>query len=279
MRRCPFCAEDVADDATRCPYCASDLTAATATGPGGGSSPAAGAGASTSSAGAPLPSAGAPPSADDLPSAGAGDPWSAGGAGPGADAAPVAATVRFSHTGQRFLLGYDDADFGIWDRTAPAAPVERFPRSDEGWSQAWRRYSSLEPGNQPVQAVTTGSYVGPAADGGVGAPYGGAGAAYVSPAAQPAGWAHQGYGAPARRTNSMATASLVLGICGMVLFWLFAVPPILALIFGNVARGQIRTSGGTQEGDGMAIAGIVLGIVGIVLFVVALIIGATRNPS
>ena len=28
--------------------------------------------------------------------------------------------------------------------TSPAAPVERFPRTDDGWGQAWRRYTQIE---------------------------------------------------------------------------------------------------------------------------------------
>ena len=65
-----------------------------------------------------------------------------------------------------------------------------------------------------------------------------------------------------RTTNGLAIASMVLGI-----LWLYWVGSILALIFGYVARSQIRER--NQAGDGMAIAGIVLGWigVGIVLFV------------
>jgi Domain of unknown function (DUF4190) len=63
-------------------------------------------------------------------------------------------------------------------------------------------------------------------------------------------------------TNGMAITSLVLGILGMVgIIWIIS--PILALVFGYIAKGQIDRSGGTQEGRGMAIAGIVLGWVGI----------------
>jgi hypothetical protein len=60
----------------------------------------------------------------------------------------------------------------------------------------------------------------------------------------------------------MAVASMVLGILGMVgMVWIIS--PILALVFGYIAKGQIDRSGGFQEGRGMAIAGIVLGWVGI----------------
>lgn len=57
-------------------------------------------------------------------------------------------------------------------------------------------------------------------------------------------------------TNGMAIAAMVLGI-----LWVYWIGSILALIFGYVARDQIKRTG--QSGDGMAIAGIVLGWVGI----------------
>ncbi|MFL5790487.1 MAG: hypothetical protein ACJ76A_03195 [Actinomycetota bacterium] len=52
--------------------------------------------------------------------------------------------LQYTHTGTRYLLGYGQTFFGIWDRQDPAAPVERFPRSDDGWGQAWRRYTQVE---------------------------------------------------------------------------------------------------------------------------------------
>jgi hypothetical protein len=52
--------------------------------------------------------------------------------------------LQYTHTGTRYLLGYGQTFFGIWDRQNPSAPVERFPRSDDGWGQAWRRYTQIE---------------------------------------------------------------------------------------------------------------------------------------
>ena len=49
---------------------------------------------------------------------------------------------------------------------------------------------------------------------------------------------------------------MVLGI-----LWLYWIGSILALIFGYVARQQIRREG--HGGDGLAVAGIVLGWVGV----------------
>lgn len=59
-------------------------------------------------------------------------------------------------------------------------------------------------------------------------------------------------------TNGFSIASLVLGIV-----WVFGIGAILAVVFGFVARKQIRESGGRQGGSGMALAGIILGFVGI----------------
>jgi hypothetical protein len=80
-------------------------------------------------------------------------------------------------------------------------------------------------------------------------------------------------------TNGFAIASLACGIGGIVLFF-FGIGSILALVFGYVARGQIKRSGGTQGGRGMAIAGIVLGWIGvafILLVIVLAIIGASTG--
>lgn len=65
-------------------------------------------------------------------------------------------------------------------------------------------------------------------------------------------------------TNGMAIAAMVLGIC-----WVYWVGSILALIFGYIARRQIKARG--QKGDGMAIAGIVLGWVGAASLIVVII--------
>jgi Domain of unknown function (DUF4190) len=57
------------------------------------------------------------------------------------------------------------------------------------------------------------------------------------------------------RTNSAAVASLVFGIVS----WFICpfVGGVLAVIFGHVARGQIRRTG--EGGGGLAIAGLILG--------------------
>jgi Domain of unknown function (DUF4190) len=81
------------------------------------------------------------------------------------------------------------------------------------------------------------------------------------PSPPPPGGAYPGgYGGgySAKKTNGFAIASLVLGIIPCC-------NGILAIIFGFVAKNQIKQSGGTQGGDGMATAGIVLGIAWLVI--------------
>jgi hypothetical protein len=88
---------------------------------------------------------------------------------------------------------------------------------------------------------------------------------------QPGGYPQQ-YGAPvgypyvpAQKTNGMAIASMVLGI-----LWVYWIGSILALVFGYIARNQIRERG--EGGAGMAVAGIVLGWVGIGILGIVLIL-------
>lgn len=84
-----------------------------------------------------------------------------------------------------------------------------------------------------------------------------------------------GYGQPpyAPPTNGKAQASLwtgigllVLGCCGLGLFG------FVPVILGVKARNEIRASNGQQEGDGMALAGIVTGAIAILLSVLMIVL-------
>ena len=79
------------------------------------------------------------------------------------------------------------------------------------------------------------------------------------PAQQYPGWV------PPPRTPGQAYAALILGIVGLVLCPVL--PSILAVIFGHIARGEIRRSGGQLGGSGISLAGLILGWVGIGIWV------------
>jgi hypothetical protein len=103
---------------------------------------------------------------------------------------------------------------------------------------------------------------------------------YQSPAGYPsAGYPPQGapWGAP-HRTNGLAIASLTCACVGIIPF-LFGIPCLLGIIFGFVARSQIRNARGAQDGAGLALAGIIVGFSLIGLFILAIILVAIFDPS
>jgi uncharacterized protein DUF4190/uncharacterized protein DUF1707 len=101
------------------------------------------------------------------------------------------------------------------------------------------------PGGQPT-GPAPGAYQGPS----------------YAPAAQGYGGGYQvtGY-AP---TNPLSIASLVCGLAQFLGFWV--VTGIPAIIMGHIARRQIRERG--EQGDGMALAGMILGYIGLVLGII-----------
>ena len=81
------------------------------------------------------------------------------------------------------------------------------------------------------------------------------------------------YPAPAlKRESSLAIVSLIAGIVGWTI--LPFIGSIVAVITGHLAKKEIRESGGTMSGDGMALAGLILGytMIGVALLVLVLII-------
>lgn len=92
------------------------------------------------------------------------------------------------------------------------------------------------------------------------------GPGYQAPGYPPPGYGPAGYPPGYRRTNPLAIASLACG-CAQVFFTLFSGIP--AIILGHIARRQIRQTG--EDGDGLALAGLILGYVGVVLTIAAII--------
>jgi hypothetical protein len=72
-------------------------------------------------------------------------------------------------------------------------------------------------------------------------------------------------GMPPKRSG-MAVASLVLGILAVIpCFWGCMIFGILAVVFGQLGKKDIRESAGAKTGEGAAKWGFILGIVGLAL--------------
>ena len=73
-------------------------------------------------------------------------------------------------------------------------------------------------------------------------------------------------------TNELAVISLVMSLLG---FLIPIVPQIGGIICGHIARSEIRQSGGTQTGSGIALAGLIISYLSIsifcILFMVSLV--------
>jgi hypothetical protein len=157
---------------------------------------------------------------------------------------------------------------------------------------------AAEPAAQPTGFVpeATGtdpqpSYPGPdpTYPGTAGPPPGSGGPTYPGPSAQPPGPGPApsygpppvaGYAYPAAGTsygytgvpknNGLAIAAMVCSF----FFWIYGLGAILGIVFGFIARSQIKKSNGTQRGEGMALAGIIIGFAGIVIGIIVIIIVA-----
>jgi hypothetical protein len=73
-----------------------------------------------------------------------------------------------------------------------------------------------------------------------------------------------------RQTSGKAIAALILSILGLIGF-LPLIGSILGIVLGNSAKSDIRLSGGMQEGEGLAQAGVVIGWIGIALAVIGIL--------
>jgi hypothetical protein len=81
---------------------------------------------------------------------------------------------------------------------------------------------------------------------------------------------------PVRETNGFAMASLACGLAQFVFGPLATIP---AIVFGHMARHQIKRTG--EQGDGLALAGLILGWAAVILgiLVLLLIIGVAMSAG
>jgi len=129
----------------------------------------------------------------------------------------------------------------------------------------WAAQPGQAPGYGAAPAAGGAPYPGaPPYPGGpfAGGPYGGTPyVGYQTPFGAP----------PAKRTNGLAIASFICSILGI-----FVIPCIIGIVFGFVARSQIRQSNGAQGGEGLALAGIIIGFAWAALIILGVIVSHTN---
>ena len=77
--------------------------------------------------------------------------------------------------------------------------------------------------------------------------------------------------AATKRESTLAIVSLISGIVGWTIIPFIG--SIVAVITGHLAKKEIRESGNTMSGDGMALAGLILGYTMIGLSLLGLVVG------
>jgi hypothetical protein len=73
----------------------------------------------------------------------------------------------------------------------------------------------------------------------------------------------------ARKTSGLAITSFVLGVLGLCCPIFLSLP---AIICGHIARGNIKRSGGAEDGGGLALAGTILGYISLALGILGCIL-------
>lgn len=112
----------------------------------------------------------------------------------------------------------------------------------------------------PPPPPTTPSYTAPPPPSYGGTPGAGPGTGYGPTPAYTGPAAGSG-----QKTNVLAIVSLVTGILAVLTCGGCGVLSIGAIVCGVLGRNQIKASNGLEQGDGMALAGLITGAVGLVL--------------
>ena len=151
----------------------------------------------------------------------------------------------------------------------PGSPDPHDPDSGRGGTDPWATPTGDPQAEQPPYQQPGYGY---------GQPYGQPQYGYgqQSPYQQPGYGYGYGPGGPYQghtpRTNGKATAALWTGIGSLVLTPCcgLGIVGLLPIVLGVKARSEIRATGGQQEGDGMAVTGIVTGAVALLLSIVVI---------
>jgi hypothetical protein len=77
-------------------------------------------------------------------------------------------------------------------------------------------------------------------------------------------------------TSYWAIASIICALAGLFIF--YPVGPILGVIFGHIARREIRRSGGRVVGDGLALAGLLTSYTALVLGLLVFVLLGPFGP-
>ena len=74
-----------------------------------------------------------------------------------------------------------------------------------------------------------------------------------------------------KKDSGLAIASMVCGIAAWTILPIL-LPAIAAVVTGHLAKKEIRESGNTLGGDGMALAGLLMGYIQLGLFALAILV-------